>query len=139
MARFNLAIFYIFYICTPVIRENKPDIIGIIRPGMNATTRIIRRRPYLSANEEKANLLPIGIIEKRTFEPSSGGIGIRLNIAKLILTITTTAKIEINGLPAPNVEISILISIPKIKATTILESGPASATSGSAIFLFRRL
>ena len=52
--------------------------------------------PYCSANWEKTNLLPIGMMEKRIFEPSSGGMGIRLKIAKLILMRTIRAKMEMS-------------------------------------------
>jgi len=94
------------------------------------TTRIIS--PYLSKNISKSEARD-GSKVKRTLEPSSGGMGIRLNIAKIRLRKTINMAICKNcggKASAPEKR----ISAPKTRATIILESGPAAPTKPGPYF-----
>lgn len=91
--------------------------------------------PYLS----KRSLVPLklfGKIEKSIFDPSSGGIGTRLNTAKTRFVIITRTEIyrKLEENTRPN-----LIKIPKNKAIKRLEAGPARATNASPHLWFFRL
>ena len=75
------------HIPTPVINLNNQGIIGIMNcQRKNATIRI-RIKEY-DSNNWRVRLYCCGNSEKRILEPSSGGIGIRLNIAKMIFIAT---------------------------------------------------
>lgn len=82
--------------------------------------------PDLSSLKRKSANLK-GNIENNIFEPSSGGIGIKLKIAKtrLIRTIEATGVIKVE-LKKPS-----LTNMPKNTATEIFERGPAKATIAS--------
>ena len=96
------------------------------------------KRPYLLAIDEYAYLVPTGKNAESIFEPSRGGIGIRLKIAKLILSKTTKLKIITKFSYKPKYTSDLTI-IPNTKAIKKFDKGPANATKGSAIFLFLRL
>jgi len=92
--------------------------------NMNRNTTM---RPNLCINN--SNLFHLSYIENGisadiTFEPSNGGIGIRLNIpnSKLIYTINPE-MLNIGPLTNPN-----LITIAKTIAIKKFDAGPASAT-----------
>lgn len=89
-------------------------------------SNIIRVLPYCWGNREK-----------RSFEPSSGGIGIRLNTASVRLMMTMYEAISINGVITPCC--TNLIIHPKMRAMTRFESGPAAAIRNSPERLFLRL
>lgn len=73
---------------------------------------------------KKRSALELGKKSINIFEPSKGGMGIKLNSPKKILTITI--KLIISYANPPNEE--NLINIPKIMAIKKLEAGPAIAT-----------
>ncbi len=126
------------YKLNPVIKVKSLNIIGEIKFGKNNKIPTKIKKPYLEAMSEKINFRPTGKSEKSIFDPSSGGIGIRLNTAKAMFIITTNTKLVIK-VPEILFATKILIKTPKINAMRIFESGPAKATRGSATFLFRRL
>ena len=72
------------------------------------------------------------------FEPSRGGIGIKLKIAKTTLIKTTNKESSTKELAKFRVSEN-LINKPKIKATMIFDSGPAKATKTSPHLLFFKL
>ena len=67
-----------------------------------------------------------GKMEKRILEPSSGGIGTRLKVAKMRLIKTIRAKAPLSDGRKPE-----RIKSPRIKAIQKFESGPARATKAS--------
>lgn len=79
-----------------------------------------------------------GKIEKRIFDPSSGGIGTRLNVAKTKLMKTIVPMMEIkaesNDVKAPKRK-----SSPKKRAMQTLATGPATATMASPQRWLRKL
>ena len=80
-----------------------------------------------------------GKIEKRTFEPSSGGIGTKLKTPKIILRKTIDAESERKAtLFIPSSEEKRIIK-PKTIAIKKLESGPAAATISSPHLWFFKL
>lgn len=85
--------------------------------------------PYLCAISEKTNLPRTGRNAKIILEPSRGGIGIKLNIAKEIFRRTMNSNIGKRDPSCKN-----LSAVPKMSAINRFEIGPANATSGSAIF-----
>ena len=75
----------------------------------------------------------------KTFEPSSGGIGIRLKSASKIFTITIISEIATKaGANEPSTN-EKRIANPKINARMILEIIPADATNTVPHRLLRRL
>ena len=78
-------------------------------------------------------------MEASTFEPSSGGTGMRLNIARRILIKTTKLAISINAPDKTSKEVPKRIINPKINAIKMLTAGPAPATNASPHFWFERL
>ena len=95
----KLEVLFITYYYTPVISENKKEIIGdkalhIKKINNNKTTNA-----YFSMKfSMKRNLG--GNNANKIFDPSSGGIGMRLKIAKTILVKTIVPTIKINELSA---------------------------------------
>jgi len=83
--------------------------------------------PYLSKKERMAILR--GKRENRILDPSKGGTGTRLNMAKSMFMKTAVAAICIkdSGRATP----VNLISRPKMVAMTMFEAGPATATMAS--------
>ena len=128
---------------SPVIKWNNEYIIGDNISGKNITTAKIRSIPYFSENPKNLYLARAGNTEESIFDPSSGGIGTRLKIAKLILTKAIKAKTLIKLIVVSTDSKPLfgrnLISKPKTVATKRFDTGPASAISGSEIVLFLRL
>ena len=113
--------------------------IGVIKFGKKTTTSKRINNPYLSEILKNANFALVGRKEKKIFDPSSGGIGIKLKIARLTFIRTTKPKIYISGDEESPKDIKPLIIKPKITAIKKFDAGPAMAMSGSAIFLFFKL
>ena len=93
---------------------------------------------FFSKKVRTESMLP-GRIEKRILEPSSGGIGMRLNVAstRFIFIIVTITKIGTNTMyPAGNTNRS---KSPKIRAMMMFVAGPAKATIASPQRWLRRL
>jgi hypothetical protein len=100
------------------------------RNGMTGSTNLQRKKISMRTRkiEYRSNPLRIweylaGSIEKKIFEPSSGGIGMRLKIAKVIFIATIYAEIprkagEKSG-AAPR------ITRPNTRAIKIFDAGPA--------------
>ena len=78
-------------------------------------------------------LFPIKV--KSIFDPSSGGIGIKLKIAKTILSKTTTDASETKDALKKPVATEILITSPKKIAIARFAKIPADATHNVPIFL----
>ena len=72
--------------------------------------------------------------EKSTFEPSSGGMGMRLKTAKTIFIITIYEEMSINA--SDTVLPKKRIIKPKIRAIRILANGPAREIMSSPHLLF---
>lgn len=80
-----------------------------------------------------------GKSEKRIFDPSRGGIGMRLKSANKRFTKTITVAIEINaGADEPSTPAKRMPT-PKISAKQIFTATPAPATKSVPYFLLRRL
>ena len=85
-------------------------------------------KEYFSIKARKLASL-LGAMEKRIFDPSRGGIGTRLKIAKTRLIMTIVLTIDSNV--AVTEELENLKNRPKISAIPILVAGPAPATIAS--------
>jgi hypothetical protein len=116
-------------------------VISLKRNGMIGSTNLQRKKikiriknmEYLS-KPWRTLLIFGGKIEKRIFEPSSGGIGRRLNTAKIIFIDTIYAQMtkkDWGKLISPKRIIS-----PKTNAMRILDAGPAAAIRNSPILRF---
>lgn len=119
----------------PVIRENITPAKGKInlhRKKMKNKTNI---KPYCS---RIARVLESkGKIEKSSLEPSRGGIGVRLKRARIMFINTITLVISRKlGFISPAKR---RIIMPKMKAITRFEAGPAKATRASPQRLFFKL
>lgn len=99
--------------------------------------RIIK--PYLL----RKSLIPtidLGSRAKSIWEPSNGGIGIKLKIAKRIFTQQIKLNIKRRfKLNSENWKGKKRINNPKIKAKIMFDSGPAKATFASPYFLSLKL
>ncbi len=73
-----------------------------------------------------------GKIADKIRDPSSGGIGTRLNVARTRFVNTIISKATIAGPGSPNPK-NLIVS-PAITASTIFDNGPAKATSASPFF-----
>lgn len=116
----------------PVKTLNKINITGVTNFQRKIIKMIKITREYFSKNLCSLNdLFPSK--EKRIFEPSSGGIGIRLNIAKTILTktITPASGTMDSGINEKYPDSRIII--PKNIAITRFTRTPAEATQRFAI------
>ena len=91
---------------------------------------IRRKILYLCVKFLKAIAFSVGNKAYNIFDPSNGGIGIRLNIARTRFIKTTVKDISIND-EGKFIRGANLISIPKKIAIIILERGPAAATINS--------
>ena len=86
-------------------------------------------KPFRSKNTRMYCML-YGKIEKRIFEPSRGGIGTRLNVARTKFIKTIIDEMYVKASPK-FAEIPKRISSPKNRAIQTLDSGPATATFAS--------
>ena len=68
---------------------------------------------------------------KRIFEPSNGGIGIKLKTPKIMFITTIRAKTSTNGDGKKLYATLKRIKIPKIIASKKFDPGPATATIAS--------
>ena len=89
---------------------------------------IIRPRPYW-----------FGMIEKRILEPSRGGNGMRLKMARTILMMTMYEKIIRTGSETVPPADKNLMIVPNMRASKRFEPGPAAAIKNSPCLLFLRL
>ncbi len=87
---------------------------------------MIKIREYLSKKTLNDKYFK-GSKENNIFEPSRGGIGIRLKIAKRIFTKT----IKLTGVKSAVETKPERIAKPKIKASNKFDAGPANATFAS--------
>lgn len=92
----------------------------------------MRKIPFCSIQSLMLFLL-YGKNENSIFEPSSGGIGIKLNVASTRLINTIIVPIYKKDSPS-EVRIPKRISNPKNRAISIFERGPAIATLASPHF-----
>lgn len=92
------------------------------------------KRPYWAKNILRLAHFS-GKKEKRIWEPSRGGIGIKLKMAKIKFKITIIPNMIKMGMGNGK----NLMARPKIKATKIFDPGPAMATLASSHFGFRKL
>ena len=76
---------------------------------------------------------------KSTFDPSSGGIGIRLKTIKITLTKISKNKKLTNIFWGPKIGVKKFSKKLKIIAITKLETGPASDTKALETLTFLRL
>ena len=81
----------------------------------------------------------LGKKAKRIWEPSRGGMGTKLKIAKVKFTQTIKEDTALRFKKKTGVEGKILIKREKIKAKKILAKGPAIATLAESIFWFLKL
>lgn len=90
-----------------------------------------RKKPYCCKNVSTLRHW-YGRSANNTFEPSSGGIGTKLNTASTRFIKTISEKISMKFCAMsefpPNANVSRM-STPNTSATTILESGPAAPTN----------
>lgn len=120
----------------PVMIPKSQKIKGKIRSKPKKIKSKIRKKPYRSSQNSKSRQ-EIGRTENKIFEPSSGGTGIRLKIAKRRFIKTIITK---NGPIAGRKEkFKNLITRPKIIAKKMLAAGPDNATKAGPHFLFFKL
>lgn len=93
----------------------------------------IRIRPYLSKDARTRRTDSTGNKAKSIFEPSRGGIGTRLKIARTRFINTTVVErvTKVSGKPRADAN---LINKPKTTARIMFEIGPAIATINSPHF-----
>ncbi|MFH1455013.1 MAG: hypothetical protein ABIF22_01690 [bacterium] len=107
--------------------------------GRNITTAKIINNPYFSDMSWNLCFVCTGKNAKSIFDPSSGGIGIKLKTARLTFIRTTKLNILIRGIEEKLKCNNPLIIRPKIIATRRFDAGPAIDIRGSATFLFFKL
>lgn len=119
-----------------MIKEKRKESIGINISEKNKINAISRTREYCCMNTTNPYALR-GKKPKSIFEPSSGGIGTRLNIAKakFIKTIVDTTVINLS----PKYTAPYLSKSPKTRAINRFANIPAAATMTSPHLLLLRL
>lgn len=107
----------------PVASSKTHQMIGRIRRKAVNAKRMTRKKPYCSRNC-LSWYARSGKTANKIFDPSSGGIGTRLNMARTILAYEIIVRISLN----PDGPITRAIA-PKINAMRRFEIGPAAATN----------
>ena len=115
------------YIDKPVKKVKKRLTKGAINSQTKKIKKSTRIKPYLSKKFLSLKIFS-GKVAKRSLEPSSGGMGIRLKTARSTFIYTIEAVIEIKARLGSE---TLLSKSPKMTARPILLSGPAKATKAS--------